>query len=44
MLLVIGELMLVLFPRVVVTIIVIVTTELIKPIFVKKVTIWVIET
>jgi len=43
-LLVVWELMLVLFPRVVVTFIVIVTTELIKTIFVKKVTIWVIET
>jgi len=43
-LLVVWELMLVLFARVVVTIIVIVTTELIKTIFVKKVTIWVVET
>ncbi len=44
MLLVVWELMLVLFAWVVVTIIIIVTTELIKTIFVKKVTIWVIET
>lgn len=43
-LLVVWELMLVLFARMVVTFIVIVTTELIKTIFVKKVTIWVIET
>lgn len=43
-LLIVGELVLILFPRMVVTIIVIVTTKLIEPIFVKKVTIWVIKT
>ena len=43
-LLVVRELVLVLFARMVVAIVVIVTTELIKPLLVKKVTIRVVET